>query len=154
MLYKGVFVGGVFKNAELQITPNKIQGYNASMQLIGYAFKAGGDFYANDKNNILISTSIAIGQNNTKFVSIKTKNPSEHPISGFKSSYVEPEVNIFFLIEANFGIGASASYSIIKRNFDPYELYLNEWAPFGKDNSGSTSYFSFGFGCYYGFSKK
>ncbi len=154
LLYKGIFAGAVFKNSELQITPNKIPGYDASMNFYSFAFKAGSDFYANDKNSIIISASIAAGQNNTKFTSLKTKLASEHPVTAFKSTYIEPELDMFFMIEPDFGIGATITYSSIKRNFDPYELYLNEWAPYERSNPGSTQYLTFGFGFYYGFGKR
>ena len=154
MLYKGLFVGATFKNAELTITPNKIPGYDASMQLYNFAVKTGSDFYIGEKNNMIFSAALSIGQNNTKFISIKTKDIKEHPIAGFKSAYAEPEINLYFLIEEDFGIGATISYSIIQRNFDPYELYLNEWAAYNKNNSGATQYLSIGFGFYYGFSKR
>lgn len=155
MIYKGLFVGGAFKNGLLKITENKIPDLNADMAINNAAIKIGSDFYVNSKNTMLLSAALSVGQNNTKYSSFKCKSLNQHPIiKGFKSSYFEPEVNLFFLTEANFGIGATLTYSVIKRNFDPYELCLDEWAQFGKDNSGPIRYISFGFGFYYGFSKK
>ncbi len=155
MLYKGLFAGVTFKNALLKITENKIPDLNANMAMNSAAFKLGSDFYVGSKNSILLSTAVSVGQNNTKYSSFECKVPDKHPIlNGFKSSYVEPELNLFFLTEDNFGIGATLTYSLIKRNFDPYELCLDEWAQFGKDNSDPIRYISFGFGFYYGFSKK
>ncbi|MCE9537790.1 MAG: hypothetical protein K8R85_01040 [Bacteroidetes bacterium] len=155
MLYKGLFAGVTFKNGLLKITENKIPDLNADMAINNAALKLGSDFYVNSKNTMLLSAAVSIGQNNTKYSSFKSKTLNEKPlISGFRSSYIEPEVNLFFLTEANFGIGATLTYSIIKRNFDPYELCLDEWSQFGKDNSGPIRYLSFGFGFYYGFSKK
>ena len=155
MFYKGLFAGVFYKNGLLKITENKIPDYNASMSLNSASVKIGSDFYVGAKNNMLLSTAVSVGQNNTKYSSFICKDPKLHPlITGFKSSYVEPEVNLFFLTEDNFGIGATLTYSIIKRNFDPYELCLNDWAQFDKNNSGSIRYFSFGFGFYYGLSKR
>ena len=154
MLYQGIYAGITFKNAELTITPNKIPDYDASMQVYSFAFKSGSDFYVGERNNMIFSAALSVGQNNTLFESIKTKVPSEHPITGFKSAYVEPEISLYFLIEEDFGIGATVSYSFIQHNFDPYQLYLNEWAPYDRSNSGPTQCISFGFGFYYGFSKR
>jgi len=155
MLYKGLFAGVTYKNSLLIITENKIPDYNASMSINSVAAKAGSDFYIGSKNNMILSTALSVGQNKSKYSSFICKDPKNHTmITGFKSSYIEPEVNLFFLIESNLGLGVTVTYSIIERNFDPYELCLNEWASFDKNNSGSTRYLSFGFGLYYGLSKK
>lgn len=155
MIYKGLFAGITFKNGLLKITENKIPDFNADMSINSAGFKLGSDFYVGVKNNMILSAAVTMGQNNTKYSSFKCKTLNEKPlISGFKSTYIEPEVNLFFLTEANFGIGASLTYSVIKRNFDPYELCLDEWAQFSKDNSNPIRYITFGFGFYYGFSKK
>lgn len=155
MLYKGLFVGADYKNALLKITENKIPDYNASMSINSVAGKIGSDFYVGYKNNMIFSAALSLGQNYTKYSSFISKIPNKQPsINGFKSSYIEPEIDMYFLIEANFGIGVTVAYSVIKRNFDPYELCLNEWSQFPKDNTGSTQYLSFGFGFYYGLSKK
>ena len=155
MMYKGFFIGGAYKNGLLKITENKIPDYDASMAINNVAGKIGNDFYIGSKNNLLLSASVSVGQNYTKFSSFKSKDPQKYPsIKGFKSIYIEPEADMFFLVESNFGIGLTFTYSIIQRNFDPYELCLNEWAQFDKNNSGSTRYLSFGFGFYYGISQK
>lgn len=155
MLYKGLFAGFTFKNGLLKITENKIPDYNANMSINNTAFKFGSDFYVTNKNNMILSVALALGQTNTKYSSFKCKDPNKQPlIKGFKSSYIEPEVNLFFLTEDHFGIGATLTYSTINRNFDPYELCLDEWAQFGRNNSDPIRYISFGFGIYYGFSKK
>jgi hypothetical protein len=154
MLYKGLFVGATYKNSLLKIIENKIPGYNANMTMNSVAGKIGGDFYVGTKNSIIFSTAVSVGQNNTVYSKFKTKDAKEHPLAGFKSAYLEPEVNLFFLIEDNFALGATLTYTVIQRNFDPYELYLNEWSSFSKNNSGSTHYLSFGFGFYYGISKR
>ena len=155
MIYKGLYAGITFKNGLLKITENKIPDLNADMSINNAGFKVGNDFYVGSKNNMVLSAAVTMGQNNTKYAAFKSKTLNETPlISGFKSSYIEPEVNLFFLTEANFGIGATLTYSVIKRNFDPYELCLDEWAQFGSDNMSPIRYISFGFGFYYGFSKK
>ncbi|MES2592677.1 MAG: hypothetical protein V4608_12400 [Bacteroidota bacterium] len=156
MLYKGVFGGVTFKNALLKITDNKIPNYgNGSMSIYSAAVKAGSDFYISDKNNLIFSASIAAGQNTTKYSSIICKNPVNHPLTtDFKAFYAEPELDLYFIIEENFGVGLSVTYSIIQHTFDPYELCLNEWSQYSKTNTGSTQYLSFGFGFYYGIARR
>lgn len=155
MLYKGLFIGGTYKNGLLKITENKIADYNASMSINNYGIKLGGDFYLGEKNRVIFSTAITAGQNNTKYSGLVCKNPLDVPkIDRYSSRYVEPEINMFFLVESNFGIGLTLSYSIFDKNFDPYELCLNDWASYSKDNPGNTRYLSFGFGFYYSLIRK
>ncbi len=131
MIYKGLYAGLTLKNAKLIITDKKIPNYNASMSINSGALKAGCDFYLGDRNSTIFSVSVASGQNYTSYSSFVSKDGTKHPaFKGFKASYVEPEVNLYFFIEPNFAIGLTATYSVINRNFDPNELYLNEWASF------------------------
>ena len=147
MFYKGFFAGATFKNGLLKVTEKKIPDYNAGMSLNSAAVKAGGDFYLNDKNTVMLSASVSVGQNSTKYTSLVCKDPVGKPaITSFKSIYYEPEVSLFLFVEENFAMGFTTTYSIIKRTFDPYELCLNEWSAYGKDNTGPIRYISFGFG--------
>ncbi len=150
--YKNFFAGVTYKNNLLKITQKKIPNYNASMSMNSAAIKAGSDFYLNEKNTVLFSVALSAGQNSTKYSSLICKDPAKQPaITEFKSTYYEPEASFFFFTESNFAFGFIATYSIIKRTFDPYELCLNEWSAYSKNNSGPTQYLSFGFGFYYGF---
>lgn len=157
MLYKRFFAGITFKNGLLKITENKIPDYNANMSFNKIGANIGSDVYLGSKNSILFSASLSFGQINTKYSEFKCKVPNKTPIiNGFRSKYLEPEINIYFLTETEteIGIGFTIAYSLIERNFDPYELCLNDWTQFSKNNIGSINYFSFGFGLYYGFAKK
>ena len=150
MIKKGFFVGATYKNGLLKITENKIADYNASMYINNAGAKIGGDVYVGDKNRMILSTSVTVGQNWTKYSGLVCTVPNEHPmITSYTDTYVEPEVNFFFLIESNFGIGATVSYTFFNKKFDPYELCLNEWTQYPKINTGVTQYLSFGFGFYY-----
>ena len=155
MIYKGLFVGISAKNGLLKITENKIADYNASMSFNNIGVKFGGDFYIGEKNNSIFSMSLLYGKNWTKYSGIKSKDPNNPPkINGFNTFYFEPEMNIFFLIESNFAIGATLSYSVFDAHFDPYDLRLNEYTQFETKNAVSTQFLSFGFGFYYSLVKK
>ena len=155
MVYKGLFVGASAKNGLLKITENKIVDYNANMRINNVAGKVGFDTYVGEKNRTIFSMSLAYGQNWTEYSGIKYKNENNKPkLNGFTTPYFEPEMNLFFLIEANFGIGATLSYTVFDANFDPYDLVLNEYAKFDTENAVSTQFLSFGFGFYYSFVKK
>lgn len=153
-VYKGIFIGGTYKNGLLKITENKIADYNANMYVNNVGAKLGTDAYVGEKNRVIFSTAVTVGKNWTKYKGLVAKDSSVVSPSAYSCYYVEPEVNIFFLIESNFGIGATLSYSFFDTNFDPYALKLTDWTQFGTSNGGATQYLSFGFGFYYSFWKK
>ncbi len=155
LVHKGLFIGATAKNGLLKITENKITDYNASMKINNVAGKFGFDTYVGEKNRTIFSMALSYGQNWTSYEGIKYKDENNKPkLNSFTTSYWEPEMNIFFLIEANFGVGATISYTVFDAHFDPYDLVLNEYAKFGTDNAVSTQFFSFGFGFYYSMIKK
>ncbi len=155
MLYKGFFTGVSFKKGLFKITENKIGDYNASMDYNNLAIKVGSDFYVGEKNKAIYSMSLSVGKNWTKYSGIKTKDPKNPPkYSSFSTYFIEPEMNLFFLIESNFGIGATLSYTVFDAHFDPYDLVLNEYAKFDRNNAVSSQFISFGFGFYYSFVPK
>lgn len=155
MLYKGLYIGASGKNGLLKITENKIADYNASMDINNVSGKIGTDLYVGEKNRIIFSASVSYGKNWTRYSGLKHKDPSHPPkITSFGTNYIEPEMNLFFLIESNFGIGATLSYTIFDTHFDPYDLALNEYTQFDSNNAVATQFVSFGFGFYYSLIKK
>jgi hypothetical protein len=154
-IFKGFFIGATYKNGLLKITENKIADFNASMTINNAAIKVGTDIFVGDRNRIIFSAAMSAGQNYTNYTGLVRKKPGETPeITSYSTSYFEPEVNLFFLIESNFGIGATLSYSIFNKEFNPHELGLSDWTNFNAENPGKTRYLSFGFGFYYSFLKK
>ena len=155
MLYKGLFIGGSYKNGLMQITEKKIPNYEASMEIDNIAGKIGGDFYVGEKNRIVFSSALSYGQNLTHYYGLVAKDP--HKVvsnTSFKCTFLEPEFNLYFLVEANFGVGVTITYTVYDHTFDPYELSLNDWAGFDNPSTGSTENLSFGFSFYYSFLKK
>lgn len=154
-IFKGAFVGITYKNGLLKVTENKIPDLEADMKINNAGVKVGTDLFVGEANRIIFSAAVTAGKNWTSYSSFKSKidgNPP--PIKGFSANYVEPEINAYFLVEQNFGIGATVSFSFFNQNFNPNDLYLNEWTQFDKSNPGTIQYLSFGFGFYYSFLKK
>src|ERR1019366_6665991 len=153
-LYKGIYVGVAFSYASLKInknltgamynvglTPAQTNEANASMSIYNAAIKIGGDFYIGEKNRMILSPAISVGQSYVKYSSFVCKDSAKHiQITDFKSPYVQTDISMIFLIEPNWGIGPTISYSLIKRNFDPTELCLEDWGV-NKSNSSATQYF-------------
>ena len=149
-VYKGFFIGVSGKNGLLKITENRITDYNASMGINNVAGKFGGDWHVGEKKNAIFSLAFSAGHNWSKYMGLMHKQNSPPPLyTKFETNYIEPEMNIFFLIESNFAIGATFSYTIFNTHFDPYDLDLNEYSKFSRNNAAATQFLSFGFGFYY-----
>lgn len=154
MIVKGLFIGVTYKNGLLKITENNVADYNARLNFNNAGIKVGGDAFVGERNRIIFSSAITVGNNWSHYSGQSAKNPAKTYTTSYSCGYVEPEVNLFFLIEANFGIGATLSYSAFNKNFDPFEYTLNNYANFDYYKPGISSYISFGFGFYYSFLKK
>ncbi len=159
MVFRGFFVGLDYKYATL-----KIKGligvanfkYNPLMHINNAGLRVGGQKYLGDRNRMIFSASIASGLNWTNYAKLKCKDSTmAPPLSKYATTYIEPQINIYFLVESNFAIGATLSYSIYKKNFDPHEICLDDWkSSVGTVSNSPTQYISFGFGFYYSFLKK
>ncbi len=154
-IYKGLFIGGNYENGLLKITPNKIKNYEANMKIDNASGKIGGDLFLGERNRIVFSTSLSFGQNWTHYYGLVAKDP--HKVitnTSYTCTFYKPELNLFFLVDDNFGVGVTIAYSVYDHIFNPYDLSLNDWAGFSSTSTGSTQYLSFGFGVYYSFLKK
>ena len=153
-IYECFYAGLVYKNALLTIPANKVPDVNIKMQVNNVGLKIGGDYYTSEKS--FLSYGLNAGQNWTKFTSVVSLIPNNHSDNNhFSSLYVEPEINMNFLVEGNFAIGVDLSCIIINKEFDPYAIFLNEHKGYEPSQlNGLMAYFDFGFNVYYGFWKK
>jgi hypothetical protein len=158
LLFKGIFVGAVYKNASLKITG--ITGasyfhYQPVLKLNNAGIRVGGRTYVGSRNRMIYSLSLTLGESWARYKDMRCKDSTVAPaLTHFTTSYVQPEMSIYFLLESNFAIGATLSYSVYNKQFDPYEICLDSWKAVGPLGSGPIQYLSFGFGFYYSFYKK
>jgi hypothetical protein len=159
MILKGAFIGAEYTYATLKVTG--LTGvsnfnYNPLMHINNAGFRVGAQKYLGERNKVIFTAAMAAGMNWTNFEKLKCKDSTVAPmLSKYSTSYLKPEINIYFLVESNFAIGATLSYSIYRRKFDPAEICLNDWkASVGTVNDKPTQYLAFGFGFYYSFYKK
>jgi hypothetical protein len=159
MVFKGVFVGAEYAYGTLKV--NGLIGvanfhYNPLMHVSNTGFRAGAQKYLGDRNRVIYTAAISAGMNWTNFANLKCKDSTMvPPLTKYSIPYLKPEMNIYFLVESNFAIGATLSYSLYQRKFDPADICLNDWkASVGTVNNKATQYLSFGFGFYYSFYKK
>lgn len=163
-VYRGFYIGAAYKNNLFKITPTKIASYNVdslgnlnpypTMHSNAVAIKVGYDMYLGDQNRIIYTISTGVGKYWTKYGNFVSKPPGKKLITSSVTTYIEPEMALNFMVESNFAIGVNISYTMLNRNFDPYELGLNDWKGYGKNNDANTRYLNFGFGFFYSFSKK
>jgi hypothetical protein len=158
-LYKGLFIGVVFSDALFQIDkniiPNKTYAKQPYMNVYNAGIKVGGDFYIGEKNRIIFSADVSVGQSYVKYSSFSCKDATKKiAVTDYKSPFVGSEISMIFLVEPNWGIGPTIGYSLIKRSFNPYDLCLDDWSGYSQNSSGATQYFNFGFICHYSFGKK
>jgi hypothetical protein len=151
---RGLFVGPTYKNALLKITENKVIDYNARLAINNLGIKVGGDVYLGEKNRIIFSASVTAGESWNNYGGQSAKNPERTYTTKYVNGFAEPEMNIFFLIESNFGIGATVSYSFFDHNFNPADFTLTDYSNFDYYKPGITRYLSFGFGFYYSLLRK
>ncbi|HET6225073.1 MAG TPA: hypothetical protein VFF27_02265 [Bacteroidia bacterium] len=155
-IFKGIFVGAGYKNATLKVTG--LVGaqnfhYNPLMKMDNAGIRVGFKTFIGAKNRIVYSASFTMGNSMIHFT--KMENDSIKPaVTKYSTSYIEPEMGIYFLVESNFSVGVTMSYGLYHKQFDPYEIGLNQVKPIGTVGSGSTQILSFGFGVCYNFLKK
>ncbi len=158
MVFKGLFIGGNYKTGEYKlkgVTGQAAFDYNPIMKLNNAGIKVGGDKYIGDRNKIIFSTALTLGRNWTSFKGLRCVDTTVSPkINSFSTTFIEPEISLYFLIENNVGIGATISYSMVNKIFEPKELCLDQWQTYGKTGSSPMQFINFGFGIYYSFLKK
>ena len=158
LLFKGIFAGAVYQNATLKITG--ITGatyfhYQPLLKINNAGIKVGARTYLGEKNRMIFTGSLTVGESWGHYKDIRCKDSTiAVPMTRYTSPYVQPEIGIYFLVESNFAIGATISYTASRKIFNPYEICLDSWKPVGNVGSEGTQYLSFGFGFYYSFLKK
>lgn len=158
LLFKGVFAGAIYQNSTLKITG--ITGatyfhYQPLMKINNAGLRIGGRTYIGEKNRVTYTASLTLGESWTHYKDIRCKDSTiAVPVTQYTCSYLQPEMGIYFLVESNFAIGATISYSVYNKRFDPYEICLDSWKAIGDVGNQNSQYLSFGFGFYYSFLKK
>lgn len=157
-VFKGIFVGGGYKNATLKITGligTTNFHYNPLMKINDAGMRVGGKTFIGAKNRIVYSASVMFGETWTHYTDLRCKDSiSKPPLTKYSTSYIEPEMSLYFIVESSFALGLTISYAVYRKDFDPVEICLNEIKPVGAVGSGPTQVLSFGFGVYYSFLKK
>lgn len=138
--------------------PQKIfrdQGVNSNMQSHNGYLKLGYDHFFS--NTGFLSASLNTGYNYNLFEGNVYKNDSlknKFPTT-FNSVFLEPMIGVYFIVDPNFAIGGHISYNYNFTQFNPDNAGYNQWFNYKNvTNKWNMSMITFGFGFYYGLTKK
>lgn len=135
----------------------KLDNINTHLQLQNGYVKLGYDQFFS--NNGFVSFSLNTGYGNSTYRSVRYKHDSlagKYPTQ-FGSSFIEPVVGLYFIVDPNFAFGGHVSYNYNFARFNSLYPQLNEWGPPGYNtlpNKWNMSMVTVGFGFYYGLAKK
>lgn len=153
--------GNMFVGVGYEYTYYKTQKYfrdkfiNTNLQSQYGYIKFGYDHFF--RNDAFVTFSLNGGYNFNRYHSIPYKNDSlrgKYPTS-FSSSFVEPMIGVYFIVDPNFAIGGHLSYNYNFSMFDPKYPNYDKWFNYGNvTNKWNMSMITLGFGFYYGLERK
>ena len=147
--FSTLHVGMVYKNGLMKTAANKIAEVNTALQVNSFGGRIGYDHYLS--NNIFFAPAINAGRTYGKFTGVICVQPQEVN-KHFSAMYIEPELNMFFIVDPNFAIGVNLSTTYIDHTFDPYAVCFNQYKGYtANERRGSTVMVNLGFGFYFGF---
>ncbi len=155
-LFSGFFVGLGYSYSYYKTQKAfYYQNIYTNMQTHNGYLKLGYDKFF-DKN-AFYTISLNAGYNYNAFQGIKYKNDSligKYP-TNFGGGFIEPMFGLYFIVDPNFAIGGHISYNYTFSQFNPAYAGLDKWYEYkGLKNNWSMSAITFGFGFYYGISRK
>jgi hemolysin activation/secretion protein len=131
------------------------QNINTNMQSQNGYLKLGIDKFFSA--NGFATFSLNAGFNHNEFRGIKYKSDTligKYPTQ-FNSSFVEPVIGLYFIVDPNFAIGGHLSYKNTIAQFNPSYPGMDKWFDYTKvKNNWSMSMITLGFGFYYGLVRK
>jgi hypothetical protein len=142
-------VGVVYNNGLYKTAANKIPQVNTALQLNGGGARISYDHFMSEK--IFFSPAITAGVQRGMFTGVICPDPvKEHP--KYSASYIEPEMNLYFIVDPNFAIGINMACMLNSHTFDPYAVCFNEYKGYSESElKGNMVSLNFGFGFYFGF---
>ena len=163
-LFKGFRIGVDFSNAQFKIDKNIIRDYNINVSksynpriiMFTAAVSLGNQIYLGENNRLILAADVSVGQTYAKFSSFSCKDSlSAITLTDFKSWYGKTSLSLYFLMEKNWGLGPTISYTIINRSLMADEICLDDWTKTDPSaNQNNLQHINFGFVVYYSFSQK
>ncbi|MBS1634608.1 MAG: hypothetical protein JST26_01715 [Bacteroidetes bacterium] len=155
-LFSNFHIGVGYKNALMKAQDYfKQKNIYTKMQVHNGFLNIGYDrFYA---ENSYATFSINAGYSFNKYTNVVPKSDTliRSTPPQFTTSFLEPTIGFYYLVEDNFAIGAHISYTYSMARFDPSIPYMDKWLGYQSySNNWNMSWLSFGFGFYYGLVRK
>jgi hypothetical protein len=146
--FSTLHAGLIYKNGLMKTAANKIAEVNTSLQLNSVGGRVGYDHYLSEI--VFFAPAVNAGRTYGKFTGVVCLNPQEVN-KHFSAMFIEPEVNMFFIVDPNFAIGVNLSATYIDHTFDPYSVCFNQYKGYtSAELRGSSLMVNLGFGFYYG----
>ena len=147
--FSTMHVGLVYKNGLMKTAANKIAEVNTALQINSVGGRIGYDHYLSDV--VFFAPAINAGRTFGKFTGVACLQPQEVN-KNFSAMYIEPELNLFFIVDPNFAIGVNLSSTYVDHTFDPYDVCFNQFKGYSPEElRGPSVLVNLGFGFYYGF---
>lgn len=142
-------IGITYNNVLYKTAANKIPQVNTALQVNGAGARLSYDHFMSEK--VFFSPAITAGRQTGVFTGVVCPTPlPERP--KYSTSYIEPELNLYFIVDPNFAIGINTSLMFNNHTFDPYAVCFNEYESYtDSDRKGNMASINFGFGFYFGF---
>jgi hypothetical protein len=122
----------------------------------GYV-KVGYDKFFSERG--FVTFSMNMGYSLSQYRSVRYKNDSlkgKYPTQ-YSNAFIEPMLDVYFIVDPNFAIGGHLSYNYNFAQFNPLYPQFNQWGPYGYNsisNKWNMSLITLGFGFYYGLARK
>lgn len=146
--FSTLHVGLVYKNGLFKTAANKIAEVNTALQLNSFGGRIGYDHYLSE--TVFFAPAINAGRSYGKFTGVICLQPQETD-KRFSAMYIEPELNMYFIVDPNFAIGVNLSATYIDHTFDPYAVCFNQYKGYSPaELRGPSMLVNLGFGFYYG----
>ncbi len=153
--FKKLYVGAGGKNAMFNTPDNKIPNSKTLMQVFGGYGKVGYETFISE--NTFVSAGVNLGQAFVNYIGVISKDASKTAADfRYTGRYMEPELNFYFMLEDNFAIGVNLSTMLMNYRWHPSIAAMADRRTYGSNDANGViqSWFSFGFGFYYGFWNK
>lgn len=146
--FSTMHAGLVFKNGLMKTAANKIAEVNTALQLNSFGGRIGYDHYLSE--TVFFAPAINAGRTYGKFTGVVCLQPQDIN-KRFSATYIEPELNMYFIVDPNFAIGVNLSAVYIDHTFDPYAVCFNQYKGYSPSElRGPSMLINLGFGFYYG----
>lgn len=128
---------------------------NTNLQAQYAYLKIGYDHFFSPDGFVTVSLNGGYNFNQYRSIAYTSDTLIGRYPTSFSSSFVEPMVGVYFIVDPNFAIGGHLSYNYNFSLFDPKYPCYDKWFDYSKvTNKWNMSMISLGFGFYYGLERK